>query len=185
MSKKMNRDNTVLVCVDFQDRIMPAMEDKEELERKANKLIRGFRVLGAPVIVSQQYTRGLGETIPSIAESLGEFQPIEKTTFSCMETEEFARQMDAYYKEGRRCAVVCGIEAHVCVLQTAIDLLEKGYTVFMVCDCVSSRNRMDQKYAEDRLRDLGGFTATCESVLFELLKGAKEAGFKEISALVK
>ncbi len=185
MSKKMNRENTVLVCVDFQDKIMPAMEDKEELERKANQLIRGFRILGAPIIVSQQYTRGLGETIPSVAESLGEFQPIEKTTFSCMETEEFVRQMDAYYKEGKRCAVICGIEAHVCVLQTAIDLLEKGYTVFMACDCVSSRNRLDQKYAEERLRDLGGFSVTCESVLFELLKGAKEAGFKEISALIK
>ena len=182
---KMNRDNTVLVCVDFQERIMPAMEGKEALEDKANRLIRGFRILDVPIIVSQQYTRGLGETISSVAESLGEFQPVEKTTFSCMETEEFARRMDDFYREGRRCAVICGIEAHVCVLQTAIDLLEKGYTVFMACDCVSSRNRSDQLYAEQRLRDQGWYLVTCESVLFELLKGAKEPGFKEISALVK
>lgn len=184
--RKMNRNNTVLVCVDFQERLMPAMAEKEELEVTVNRLIQGCREMGVPVIVSQQYTKGLGETVPSIAESLGEgFSYIEKNTFSCMDTPEFAQRMAEYQREGKRCALVCGIEAHVCVQQTAIDLLEKGYTVFVVCDGMSSRKERDRHYAELRLRDAGAYLTTCETVLFELLKGSKEPGFKEISALVK
>lgn len=183
---KMNRNNTVLICVDFQERLMPAMAEKEELEIIVNRLIQGCRQLGVPVIASQQYTKGLGSTIPSIAKSLGEdFSHIEKNTFSCMDTPEFADRMAEFYGDGKRCALVCGIEAHVCVQQTAIDLLEKGYTVFVVCDGMSSRKKSDQRYAELRLRDAGAYLITCETVLFELLRGSKEPGFKEISALVK
>jgi nicotinamidase-related amidase len=171
---------------------MPAMKNNTELEAAAVKLVKGCRILGVPVVFTQQYTKGLGPTVTALAEALteplgegvgsAEFQPVEKTSFSAMGEQSF---IDALERLGRRTVIIAGIEAHVCVQQTVIDLLEKGYTVFVANDCISSRSNTDKKYAQRRMGDAGAVGTTYESILFELCGGAKEPGFKQISALVK
>lgn len=190
--QRLKKEDTVLVGIDFQERLMPAMKNKEELEEAAVKLVKGCRILGVPVVLTQQYTKGLGPTVPAIAaamteavsENVGEadFQPVEKTSFSAMGEPAFVETLE---KLGRKTVIIAGIEAHVCVQQTVIDLLDKGYTVFVANDCISSRSNTDKKYSQRRMGDAGAVGTTYESILFELLKGAKEPGFKQISALVK
>lgn len=189
---KLKKEDAVLVGIDFQERLMPAMKNNIELEAAAAKLVKGCRILGVPAIMTQQYTKGLGPTVAAIAEALTEalgeetgaveFQPIEKTSFSAMGEPAF---VDALEKLGRKTVIIAGIEAHVCVQQTVIDLLEKGYTVFVANDCISSRNNTDKKYSQRRMGDAGAIGTTYESILFELCGGAREPGFKQISALVK
>lgn len=189
---KLKKSDTVLVGIDFQEKLMPAMKGKEELEETAVKLFKGCRILGVPVIMTQQYTKGLGATIPSITaaltESIGEeigaaeLNAIEKTSFSAVGEPAFMEELE---KLGRKTVIIAGIEAHVCVQQTVIDLLEKGYTVFVANDCIASRSNNDKKYSQRRMGDAGAVGSTYESILFELLGGAKEPGFKQISALVK
>ena len=189
---KLKREDAILVGIDFQEKIMPAMKGKEELEEVAVKLVKGCRILGVPVVMTQQYTKGLGETIPSVVvaltEAIGEdiaaadFAPIEKTSFSAMGEPGF---VEALEKLGRKTIIIAGIEAHVCVQQTVIDLLEKGYTVFVANDGIASRSNTDKKYSQRRMGDAGAVGTTMESILFELLGGAKAPGFKQISALVK
>lgn len=190
--QRIKKEDTVLVGIDFQERLMPAMKSNEELSAAAVKLVKGCRILGVPVIMTQQYTKGLGPTVAAIAEALteplgeengaAEFHPVEKTSFSAMGEPAF---VDALEQLGRKTVIIAGIEAHVCVQQTVIDLLEKGYTVFVANDCISSRSNTDKKYAQRRMGDAGAVGTTYESILFELLGGAKEPGFKQISALVK
>lgn len=130
---KLNLDEAILVVVDFQEKILPAMNNKEEVEDKTAKLIRGCRILGVPIIATQQYTKGLGETVSSIKEALTapidedipavEFKHVEKNTFSCMDEPNFR---EALIKSGREQVIVCGIESHVCVQQTALDMYEFG-----------------------------------------------------------
>ncbi|MFA5636894.1 MAG: hydrolase [Anaerovoracaceae bacterium] len=176
------REDTILVLIDFQERLMPAMKGADDLEEIAVKLVKGCRTLGVPVLVTQQYTKGLGATVPSIHDALGEYEPIEKTAFSAMGEPVFAEKLKA---SGRKTVILAGIEAHVCVLQTALDLLAEGYTVFLVNDCVASRKNSDRKFAQRRIAESGAVGTTYESVLFEILKGSKQEGFKDISNLVK
>ncbi len=179
---KINREEAVLVLIDFQERLMPAMKGHDDLEEATIKLAKGCRILGVPVLVTQQYTKGLGPTIPGIDEALGEYEPVEKTAFSAMGEPAF---VEALKNTGRKSVILAGIEAHVCVLQTALDLIDAGYTVFLVNDCVASRSNTDRKFAQRRIAESGAVGTTFESVLFEILKGSRQEGFKEISSLVK
>lgn len=181
---KLNKENTVLVLIDIQERLLPAMDEMERslLEDRNLVLTKGCKVLNVPILVTQQYTKGLGPTIPSLREALGEFTPVEKTAFSAGREPSFMEALEAL---GKKIVILTGIEAHVCVMQTALDLMEKGYTVFLPVDCIGSRKPMDKKFAAKRMASAGAQLATCESVLFELCGGAREPGFKEISALVK
>lgn len=179
---RLNREDAVLVLVDFQERLMPAMKGNEELEATIVKLVKGCQILDVPILITQQYTKGLGPTVEPIREALGSFDPIEKTIFSAMGELAF---LSALEQTGRKTVILAGIEAHVCVLQTALDLLDQEYQVFLVMDGVASRSNSDKKYAQRRITEAGAIGTTYESVLFELLKGAKEPGFKEISNLVK
>lgn len=179
---KANRENSVLVVIDFQEKLMPIIDKNDELKRSVDKLIRGCRILDIPVLVSQQYTKGLGETIPVLKEALESFDPIEKTSFSCCGEPTFIQELE---KAGKKTVIIAGIEAHICVQQTVIDLLELGYEVFLVQDCIGSRTSENKKYAENRMTGSGAIGTTYESILFELCKNAKAKGFKEISKLVK
>jgi len=183
MDLKINKEDAVLVVIDFQERLMPAMKNSQELEQKMVKLIKGWIVLGLPIITTQQYTKGLGETITSIKDAMGEnFLPIEKTSFSAMGEPNFVEVLET---SGKRTVILAGIEAHVCVQQTALDLIEEGYQVFLVNDAISSRDNTDKKYAQRRICDSGAIGTTYEAVLFELVGDAKEDGFKQISGIVK
>ncbi|MDO4869198.1 MAG: hydrolase [Bacillota bacterium] len=178
----MTREDTIAIFIDFQEKLMPAMSNKEALQDKTIRLACGLQVLGVPHIVTQQYTKGLGETIPEIAEAIGEFQPVEKTCFSCMNNVDFVNQLDMAEK---RNVIVCGIEAHICVQQTVLQLLEEGYNVYVPVDCLSSRSQTDYLWATERMEKAGAIATTYESVLYELLRDAKAEGFKDISNIVK
>ncbi|MEL7654610.1 MAG: hydrolase [Bacillota bacterium] len=189
---KLKKEDAVLVGIDFQEKLMPAMKNNEEVVAAAVKLVKGCRILGVPAVMTQQYTKGLGETVPAISAALTEpvgeensstvFNPVEKTSFSAMGEPAFVETLE---KLGRKTVIIAGVEAHVCVQQTVIDLLESGYNVFVANDCISSRSNTDKKYSQRRMGDAGAVGTTYESILFELCGGAKEAGFKQISALVK
>lgn len=161
---------------------MPAMAGREDLEERTVRLVKGMKAMGVPMVFTQQYTKGLGATTEAIAEAAGEFQHVEKHTFSCMRNEEFAEKIKA---SGKKNVVVCGIEAHICVLQTVIQLLDEGYNVHLVTDCVSSRDENDKLWGITRMGEAGAVITTYESVLYELLADSKAAEFKAISAIVK
>lgn len=178
----LTRDNTAFVAIDFQEKLMPAMSGAELLEEVTVRLMKGMKVLGIPTVVTQQYTKGLGATIPSMAEALGDFEHVEKNTFSCMANDEFVSRLKEL---GRKNIVVCGIEAHICVQQTVLQLLEAGYNVYLVVDCISSRSEEDKLWSITRMGEAGAVVTTYESVLYEILRDSKAEGFKEISAIVK
>lgn len=176
------REDTAAVVIDYQERLMPVMQDREGLLERSATLLKGLGVLGIPVIVSEQYVKGLGKTVPEIAEAAGDRPYFEKLEFSCCDNEEI---MAAIASAGKKNIVVCGIETHVCVLQTVIDLIERGYNAVLVTDCVSSRKESDREAAIKRALHEGAVITTCEALLFELTRRAGSDTFKEISRLVK
>ena len=175
-------ENALLLVIDFQERLVPVMPRPEDLTQKAASMIAGCRILDVPIIVTQQYTKGLGDTIGEIAEALEEFEPIEKITFSCCKTEEFNNKLSS---AERKNILVTGIESHVCIQQTVQDLLEQGYNTYVIADCISSRSETDLYYAEKRMEKAGAILTTMESVLFELLVSADHPKRKDISYLLK
>ncbi len=181
--KRLKREEAVLVIIDLQERLMPAMKNDKDVESTVGRLAAGWKALGLPVLLTQQYTQGLGTTVESLRTILGDaYAPVEKTSFSAMGEPEFVRALEAL---GRRTVVLAGVESHVCVQQTALDLLEAGYRVFLVADAISSRSNGDKKYAQRRMSDAGAVVTTYEAVLFELVGGAREEGFRQVSAIVK
>ena len=182
----LNKKETILVVVDFQERIVPAMREGASAVAEAAKLIKGFRALGCPVLVTQQYTKGLGESVPEIKEAFGdgmEFAHIEKSAFSVMGDQGFVEELA---RQGKKTVVLCGIEAHVCVLQSALDMQEAGYDVFLATDAISSRKERDEKPAIKRMIQAGIVPTTVESALFELLDNdSKSETFKTISRLIR
>ncbi len=176
------RENSVGLVIDIQERLVPVMEENEVLIENCKKLIQGLQVLEVPMLVTQQYTKGLGETIEEIKVLIPDFQYIEKKDFSCFDEPVFADKLAA---TGDKTVIICGIESHVCVLQTAIDLKEAGYVPVVVMDCVSSRSFDNVDLAAERFRYEGILMTSLESVLFELTRSAGAPGFKEISKLVK
>ena len=180
--KLMNKEDTLFVVIDFQEKLMPVMHNREILEDKVCRLASGMKKLDIPNIVTQQYTKGIGETIPSIAEAIGTFTPVDKTSFSCMGNEEFVARLEAASRDE---IVICGIEAHICLQQTVIELLAKGYRVYVPVDCTSSRSEHDRIWALDRMSNAGAITTTYESILYELVGDARDENFKAISKIVK
>lgn len=176
------RENTVGLVIDIQERLVPVMEENELLVENCRKLIEGLQILGLPLLVTQQYTKGLGETIEEIKSVIPNFEYIEKKDFSCLDEPVFAEKLAL---TGAQNVIICGIESHVCVLQTAIDLKAAGYAPVVVFDCVSSRSFDNVDLAAERFRYEGIMMTSFESVLFELTRSAGAPGFKEISKLVK
>jgi len=170
------------LVIDLQERLFPHIDDHDGLARRTSILIKGLRVLGVPLVVTEQYVKGLGTTIVPIAEALGEYSPLEKMTFSCCGDNAIEGTIMG---SGRHTIIVCGIEAHVCVLQSVLDLIAQGNTVVVVEDCVSSRTHNDKTVAVERMRSAGGVITTYESLLFELCRVSGTDTFKAISALVK
>ena len=181
--KRIKKDGAVLVVVDFQERIVPAMYGGADAVAEAAKLVKGFSALGCPVIATQQYTKGLGETVAEVREAFDLFEYMEKSSFSVMADTGFREALE---KTGRKSVVLCGIETHVCVMQSALDMLAEGYDVFLATDAVSSRKESDERAAISRMVQAGVTLTTVESVLFELLDNdSKSDTFKTISRLIK
>jgi hypothetical protein len=175
-------DDSVGVIVDVQTRLFPYMYDSYTTQQNLRTLIAGLQLLEVPMLVTQQYTKGLGGTIDPISTALDHFEPIEKTAFSCLDETAFATALE---KTGRHYLVIAGIEAHVCLLQTSMDLLEAGYTPVVVEDATSSRRPNDKQVAIERMRHDGVVVTTTESILFELCRYSGTDTFKALSKLVK
>ncbi|CAA6802734.1 MAG: Isochorismatase (EC [uncultured Sulfurovum sp.] len=179
---KIKVEDTLFCLVDVQERLFPHMLNKEVLERNLVTLIKGLRIHEVPFIVNEQYKKGIGETIPALRELVDSDPHFEKTTFSCCANEP---TLEAIKKANKKFVIVAGIEAHVCVLQTCLDLLEEGFQPVLVTDCVSSRVQYSTTMAIERLIQAGVIPTTYESLLFELTINSKSPNFKAISALVK
>ena len=176
------KENTTALFIDFQERLYPAMYEKETLLRNTKILVEGLKVLGIPMAFTQQYTKGLGETLEEIKSLITDFSPIEKTDFSCLGAEEYTAFLQLH---NSKTIILCGIEAHVCVMQTAVDLKEAGFNPIVITDCITSRSALSKENAIDRFRYENIMTATYESILFELTRSAKDEAFRAISKLVK
>ena len=176
----LDRRTAALVVVDVQERIDSVM-GRGDHRARIRFLAQTFRHLGLPVLLTEQYPRGLGATVREIAEACAA-QPLEKMTFSCSEDESFRRALSA---TGRSQVVVVGIEAHVCVTQTALDLLHAGYRVHVPHDAVSSRRAADRRSALDRLARAGVIVTSTESCAFELLHHCGDEDFRWVSRALK
>jgi nicotinamidase-related amidase len=183
---RVHEDECILALVDFQERLAPAMPEGvgEKLVRNACTLAQAAREFGIPVILTEQYPRGLGKTVPELMEALGgDVQALEKVEFNCCRV---TGVMDALQKAApRRQVVLCGIESHVCVLQSALGLMEAGYEVFVAADAVGSRSKLNWKLSLELLRQAGVVVGSCEIFLFQWLQAAGSERFKRLSKLVK
>jgi nicotinamidase-related amidase len=178
---RLTPQNSALVVIDVQEKLMNVMPRRAEALASIQKLIGAARILKLPTLVTAQYIKGVGPVCAEIVKATPGVTPIEKLAFSCCGSEEFMRAV----KDLRRQRIIlCGIEAHVCVQQTAIDLM-KDYFVYVVADAVCSRHRHDHKVAIERLRDCGAVITTVESTVFELLREAGTAQFKQVLPLFK
>jgi len=175
---RLDRDRAALVVVDVQEGFRPVIDDFTELARQAAILAQGAQIMGLPVVVTEQYPKGLGPTVPEIAEHLDGVEPIAKTVFSAPCAEGFDLQ-------GRDQAVVCGIEAHICVMQSVLDLRERGVEVEVAADAVGSRKALNREVGLDRMREAGARVTSVETALFELLGEAGTDEFKAVQRLVK
>lgn len=175
-------ENTAGLVIDIQERLLPHIFEHEKILRNVEILLEGFSILDVPIIVTEQYRKGLGPTLNEVQDKILKFEPREKMTFSCCDDQAFVLEMEAVKRKN---VVICGIETHVCVLQTSIDLLAKGYQPVVVEDCVSSRKENDKKIAIGRMRQEGAIITSYESILFELTRMSGTETFKSISKLVK
>ena len=178
---KINIADTALLVVDIQERLMPAMSGKDNLLDNCLKLFRGIATLKIPTVITEQYPRGLGHTNKEVLDELPGAEVFEKISFSCITEDIFPELISL----GKKNIIVCGIESHVCVLQTVIDLIANDYQPVLVADCISSRKEIDKLYAIERAREEGAIVTTYESILFELIGCSKHENFKEISNIVK
>jgi nicotinamidase-related amidase len=176
------KDKTAGLVIDIQERLFPFISENEKLVKNVPVLIEGLKVLEIPIFVTEQYVKGLGETIATIARATEGIPRTEKMAFSCCDEPSF---MEKLALSGRDHVVIAGIESHVCVLQTTLDLLANGFHPVVVEDCISSRRLNDKTVAIERMRKAGAIITTYESILFELLRYSGTEQFKAISKLVK
>jgi nicotinamidase-related amidase len=179
MSRILDRDRAVLIVVDVQEAFRPAVRKFDKVAANVATLVEGAKALDVPVIVTEQYPRGLGSTVAEVAEHLPEgTEPIDKVCFS-------AAEADGFDLGGRAQAIVCGIESHVCVSQTAHDLMSRGVQVHVVRDAVSSRTDENRDLGLRKMEGSGAVITSVEMALFELLGAAGTPEFKTVQALVK
>lgn len=182
LSRRIDRAHAGVLVVDVQQRLLPAIFEKERLVQNVVRLIRGAAVLGLPILATEQYRKGLGATVPEVAAVIADFAPMEKLAFSSCGAAGFAATLRS--KQIRE-VILCGMEAHVCVSQTCLDLLDAGHRAFVVADAVSSRTPENCRLGLERMRDAGAAIVSTEMILFELLNTAGTEEFKQILALVK
>jgi nicotinamidase-related amidase len=179
---KLERDRSLLVVVDVQEAFRPAVLDFDRVAGNVATLVQGAQVLGMPVLVTEQYPKGLGRTVPEVSRHLNGVEPIEKLCFSAVGSDEFAGRLN---ETGRNQVLLSGIESHVCVSQTADDLLGGGNEVHVAQDAVSSRTEDNRHLGLHKMERAGAVITSVETALFELLRMAGTPEFKEIQKLIK
>lgn len=182
MTHRLLSENTQAILIDVQEKLTPLIDNHQSVVANIAKLIQGLSLLNMPLITNEQYPKGLGHTIHELKALLGDTPIFEKVTFSGIDDEA---TLQAITDNHRSCVIIFGIETHVCVLQTVMDLLDKGFLPVVVADAVGSRTDENKQLALTRMNQAGAIIASTEMVLFELCRSAKNPAFKQISALVK
>ena len=177
-ARMLDRDRAALVVVDVQEAFRPAVLDFDRVAANAGVLIEGARTLGVPVIVTEQYPKGLGRTVPEVTAHLDGVEPVEKVCFSAARADEFDLA-------GRDQVLMCGIESHICVMQSALALLDRGVEVEVAADAVSSRSQQNKAIGLHKMEQAGAVLTSVETALFELVGAAGTPEFKAVQGLIK
>jgi len=180
----LSAEQAALVVVDIQEKLLPPIHEKERLVRNSQLLLRLAGILKIPVVATTQYAKGLGKTVPEIASLLPPPEPIDKLQFGCFASEQFCSTLKAL--PGRRNTVLlCGMETHICVMQTALGALEQGYLVHVASDAVGSRSEWNWTIGLERMRTAGALISSTEMIIYELLGGSGTAEFKQMLQYLK
>lgn len=181
---RIQRENCQAMIIDVQEKLSPHIYRYNDILKKTLILIQGLQVLDIPILLNEQYPEGLGRTVPEIMAVLNTTKPktIEKVTFSACDNDETWNYLA---QQNRISVLVFGVEAHVCVMQTVLDLLDNGMQPVVIADAIGSRSAYDRRQAIRRMRRAGAVITTTEAILFELCRSSKDPAFKAISQLVK
>ena len=184
-----DRRRAIVVGIDFQGRLMELVYRHDSLVEDTSRLFRLADLVEVPIVVTEQYPRGLGPTVPALKEVLEQLATpvrwVEKVSFSCCGEPLFVQALDALREPGRRQIVLAGIEAHICIVQTCLDLLERGEEVFVSSECVTGRGTEARQWALERMRQAGAQIVSTESLAFEWARTKDHPAFKQISGLLK
>ncbi len=182
--RSLDAEQCALVVIDIQEKLLPAVQRREELVRNSRVLIRLATVLNIPVLLTTQYARGLGETVAEITELLPHVCAIDKMEFGCFGREEFRGALHELPGQ-RTTLLLCGIESHICVMQTALGALENGYMVHVAADAVSARSDLNWHLGLQRMESAGCVVSSTEMMMYELLRRSGSAHFKEMLPFIK
>ncbi len=177
--RPLNPDQCALIVIDIQEKLLPPIFQKDQLVRNSQLLIRAAGILKIPALVSTQYAKGLGATVPEIASLLPGTDPVDKTLFSCFGSDAFCSLLKRLPGQ-RNTLLLCGMESHICVTQTALAALREGYLVHVASDAVSSRTEWNWKIGLDRMRAAGAIISSTEMMIYELMRSSSSAAFKEL-----
>lgn len=182
--RPLRAEQCALVVVDIQEKLLPPIFNKEQLVRNSQLLIRLAGILDIPGLVTTQYAKGLGPTVSEITSLLPHAEQIDKLEFSCFGSERFCGAVKAL-PDQRNTILVCGMEAHICVMQTVMAALNNGYLVHVLADAVGSRTEMNWKLGLDRMRDAGAVISSTEMAMYELLRASGTPAFKQMLPYIK
>ncbi|MEM2961021.1 MAG: hydrolase [Candidatus Bathyarchaeia archaeon] len=177
-----SKDNLVLVVIDVQEKLFPLIFDRERILENIKKIVQFARIIKIPIILTEQYPRGLGGTIPELRGLIPGVLPIEKVEFSCFSSENFRERLREI---NAKTLILVGIETHICIMQTSIEGISDGYRICVVSDATSSRNIEDKNVAVERMRQSGVTVTSTEMLIYELLRKAGTQEFREALKLVK
>ncbi len=177
--RPLDADRCALLVIDIQQKLLPPIFQKEQLVRNTQLLLRAAGILKIPMLLSTQYAKGLGDTVPEISSLLGDTQAIDKTLFSCFGSDAFCAVIKRLPAQ-RNTLLLCGMESHICVMQTALGALREGYLVHIASDAVSSRTEWNWQIGLDRMRAAGAIISSTEMMIYELMRSSSSAAFKEL-----
>jgi nicotinamidase-related amidase len=182
--RPLQADHCALIVVDIQEKLLPPIFNKESMVRNSQLLIRLAKILSIPVMVTTQYSKGLGAVVPEIAWLLTDVQTIDKLEFGCFGSDEFRSSLKKL-PGNRNTVLLCGMESHICVTQTALGALNDGYLVHVASDAVGSRSEWNWKVGLERMRDAGAVISSTEMMMYELLRCSGTKEFKELLPFIK
>ena len=182
--RPLEADKSALIVVDIQEKLLPPIWQKERLVRNAQLLLRLARILNQPVLATTQYAKGLGQTVPEVASLLPAGEVMDKTAFSCFGSDQFCSALNRV-PDRRNTLIVCGMETHICVMQTVIAALNQGYLVHVASDAVSSRTEWNWQIGLRRMEAAGALISSTEMIIYELLRGSSTPAFKEMLQYLK
>lgn len=174
----LNKDDSIILLVDVQEKLIPAVQNHAQLLERCQWVLKLAKKMEVPILASEQYPKGLGPTSDSLRSYINQDDLVEKIYFSCMKEPNYLKRLNHHHKNQ---LIIMGMEAHVCVLQTAMDMQESGFSVYVVADAVSSRNEEDMKYGLKRMKHQGIHLITAEMIFFEWLRHAGMSEFKSLS----